>query len=104
MSRILIEKLDWEYNNFYNEVTSTSKANVYGRSAEIERKKRIVKYLRGVLERVEPEDVMKLQVVENILDGADRQAADHPEKSIERSAEDYIAGVLGEESPNKMLP
>ena len=46
-------------------------------------------------------DRVKLQVVENILEAVDREVAEHPEKTIERSAEDFIAGVLGEDAPNK---
>ena len=101
--KAVVERVDWEYQNYYNQLACTSKANIYGKSSEIERRKRIIIYLRTVLGRVSEDKEYKLLREENILEAVDRIVMEHPEKTIERTADDYIAGVLGEEnSPNKM--
>ncbi|MCR5451443.1 MAG: hypothetical protein K6F00_02315 [Lachnospiraceae bacterium] len=94
MGNTVIEKIDWEYSNYFNEMQCTSKANIFGKSGEIERRKRLVVYMKKYIEEKGAQDDMRLRVIDNILEEVDRYACDHPENTIERSADLFIAGVL----------
>lgn len=94
MSNTVIEKIDWEYNNYFNEMSCTSKANIFGKSGEIERRKRLAVYMKKLITAKGAEDDMRLRILDNILEEADRFVCDHPEDTIERSVDMFISGVL----------
>ena len=89
----LLTKIEQEYNLFFLEIQSQSKAEIFNRSAEIERKKRIYSYLKKSAGQISNGTETRLLVSDNLLSDADRYAADHQEKSTEDATADYVALV-----------
>lgn len=89
----LMTKINHEYELFYLEMMSTSRSNLYTKSAEIEYKKRIYSYLRSWLVNHKDVDPKPLMTVNNLLDECCRYSEDHLEKTEQESVEEYLESM-----------
>lgn len=89
----LMSKINREYELFYLEMLSTSRSNLYTRSADIEFKKRIFGYLRSWLQKHKDADPKPLMTVNNLLDECCRYSEDHVEMDEEKCVSEYLAKV-----------
>ena len=74
------EKLEWEYEIFYLDLAHTSKANIFAKSNEIEKKKQIYLVLKEFghgLEKRNTDLLEKLLGLDNTLEEAYRFLMDH---------------------------
>ena len=86
----LMAKINYEYELFYLEMLSTSRSNLYTRSADIEFKKRIFGYLRSWLFSHKDADPKPFMTVNNLLDECCRYSEDHEEQTEEESVGKYL--------------
>ncbi len=87
----LVEQVGQEYEQFFMSMKCCSKADIFSRSKEIERRKRLCSYLKAWLP-LQGADTRKLfKYMDNILEEMDRYAADHEEKTVEESVNGYVS-------------
>lgn len=83
MKERIVEKLDAEYECFFQDMLRTSKENLFANSYEIETKKTIQKTLRNTImadERFAEEDNAKTLIyTNNLMETCYRFASDHKE-------------------------
>ncbi|MBC5685329.1 hypothetical protein H8R94_01645 [Roseburia sp. NSJ-9] len=86
MKEKIIEKLDAEYECFFQDMMRTSKENLFANSGEIETKKAIQNILRNEVKTNPKFDdtalVKKMLYTDNLMESGFRYASDHPELSI----------------------
>ncbi|MBD8914709.1 MAG: hypothetical protein EGR77_01685 [Pseudobutyrivibrio sp.] len=86
MKERIVEKLDAEYECFFQDMMRTSKENLFANSAEIESKKAIQNILRNEVKTNPKFDdlalVKKMLYTDNLMESSFRYASDHPELSI----------------------
>jgi hypothetical protein len=73
MKQILIEKelmkkIDREYSRFYMMMEMTSKANLFANSDEIEKKKRITKYLKDMVGKLDETIQGRMLTSDNLME------------------------------------
>lgn len=86
MKEKIIEKLDAEYECFFQDMMRTSKENLFANSGEIETKKAIQNILRNEVKTNPKFDdtalVKKMLYTDNLMESGFRYASDYPELSI----------------------
>lgn len=89
MKESIIEKLDAEYECFFQDMIRTSKENLFANSGEIETKKAIQNILRHEVKTNnkfnDKELVKKMLYTDNLMETSFRYALDHPELSIKEA-------------------
>ena len=85
------EKIDFEFEQFFNEMKRTSKSNIFARSSEIEIKKKITRHLKRTVKKLEPELLNRLFSHINILEECYRYHMDHPCADVEKQIDVYLA-------------
>ena len=90
----ILEKLDTEYEFFFLDVMRTSKENIFAISGEIERKKRIQKFLKEYAssEKNLKDEVMikRLLLTDNLMESCYRYVMDHPELKTRAACLEYL--------------
>ena len=90
----ILEKLDTEYEFFFLDVMRTSKENIFAISGEIERKKRIQKFLKEYVssEKNLKDEVMikRLLLTDNLMESCYRYVRDHPELKTRAACLEYL--------------
>ena len=89
----LHNKINGEYELFYLEMMSTSRSNLYDKSAEIEFKKRIYSYLRSWVINHKKINTVALMTINNLLDECCRYCDDHVEKSEQENVAEYLGSI-----------
>ena len=87
----LVEQVGQEYEQFFMSIKCCSKADIFSRSREIERRKRLCSYLKAWLPLQDKKTRKLFEYMDNILEEMDRYASDHEEATVEESVNGYVS-------------
>lgn len=97
MRNKILEKLDAEYECFFNDMLRTSKENLFANSDEISLKKEIQRDLRELVKtskKFENEDLSnKILISNNVMEICYRYAIDHPDIDTRTACEKVIFSI-----------
>ncbi|MDD6667747.1 MAG: hypothetical protein PUE58_07340 [Lachnospiraceae bacterium] len=85
----LIQKLDSEWQYYYIDQLSQSKANIFASSDQISKKRTISFLLKKIGRRMPEEIVHKVLYLSDLTDEAFRFCNDHPDESLEDSIREF---------------
>lgn len=94
MRKKILDKLDAEYECFFNDMLRTSKENLFAQSDEISLKKKIQRCLREMINTSESFDDLELAnkvlLSNNMMEMCYRYTTDHPDLDIKSACENII--------------
>lgn len=94
MRKKILEKLDAEYECFFNDMLRTSKENLFAQAEEIALKKKVQVCLRTMIKSSEcfedEEFANKLLLSNNLMDICYRYASDHPDIDTKSACENIL--------------
>lgn len=90
VSNFLINKITYEYEKFFLSMSGTSRENIFACSQEIELKKKAAAEMKKQVPELPTEQKCKMQLADNLLEGAFRYLTDHPDVTVEDGVRAYL--------------